>query len=173
MKSSIELLKVNGVKTPKFNEPKGMEFERVMQEINLKVHKQTVRRNASVEQITKIKEELSRVKAGILMAEDDFEELELKRRKKELQEQLENVDDYSDLNIGEYAKKLINNPIVQKLEAEAREEFINIRNAAIQYEQELDKQYREAKKELHRFLADGGSDSNYRIGARDFNKYNN
>jgi len=173
MKSSTELMQVKGIKSPKFNEPKGMEFEKVMKEINVKVNKQAVRKNESVAQINRIKTELNKVKAEILMAEDEFEEMELKKRKKDLQEELESIDDYSSLNVTEYAKKLINNPTVQNLEAEARAEYLKIHNAASEYEKELDKQYSQAKKELQRFMADTGSDSSYRIGARSFHLHTN
>jgi len=171
MKSTIELMQVKGVKVPNFNEPKGMEFEKAMNEIDAKVHKQTARKNGSINQINKVKEQLNKVQAGILMAEDDFEEMELKKRKKYLQEELDSIDDYSSLNVQEYAKKLINNSAIQTLQAEAKSEYLNIRTAAKDYEKELEKQYTQAKKELQRFNADMGSESNYRTGARSFNSY--
>lgn len=173
MKPTTELMEVKGVKVPKFNEPKGMEFEKAMSEINAKVRKQTDRRNNSVSQINRIKAELNKVKADYLMAEDEFEEMELKKRKKALQEELESIDDYSGINVEEYAKKLVSNPVIQKLEEEARAEYIKIRDAVSKYENELDNQYKEAKLELLRFSADSGSDSNYRIGARSFSTHKN
>lgn len=173
MESTIKLLEIKGVKVPNFNEPKGMAFEKAMKELDVKVHKQTVKRNDSVNQINRIQTELNKVKAGILMAEDEFEEMELKKRKKDLQEELGNVDDYSSLNVGDYAKKLINNPAIQKLEAEAREEYLKIKQVASEYVKELDKQYAQTKKEIERFVAGGASESNYRTGAVSFNRHNN
>lgn len=173
MKSTNGLMEVKGVKAPEFNEPKGLEFEKVMGEINVKVRKQVKRKNDSTHQIQLINSKLNKIKADILMAEDEFEEMELRKQKKDLLEQLENTDDYSSLDVKEYGRKLIDNPAVQELKEEAAAEYMKIHLTAKAYEEELDKQYKKAKAAIESFTAPGHSESTYRKASSFFSSYKN
>lgn len=173
MKSEITLLPIKGIKTPDFKEPKGDEFQAVMQEIQRKVEEKRTIRNTLVEKVIQTSAELNRVKNAIIMSEDKFEEMELKKKRKALQEELESIEDYSGLDVEAFARKLINNPDVLTLEAEAKAERIANRGVLATYEQALRKHFDHLGKESNRFTASHGSDSSYAAASRIFNTYKN
>ena len=120
MKTEITLLPIKGIKTPDFKEPKGDEFQTVMAEIQSKVEEKRQIRSTIVEKVIQATAELNKVKNAIIMAEDKFEEIELKKKRKALQEELESpLKIIPGLDVEAFAQKLINNPDVLKLEAEA------------------------------------------------------
>ena len=171
MKTDIKLLEIKGVKTPDFAEPKGEKFRQAMNEIYKKVEEKRNIRSNSVTTIERLKNDLAILKGKQIMSEDKFEEIEIKKKRKVLQEQLENTEDYSGLDVDAYAKKLISNPEIQRLEADARQECIAISQIAKAYEIELRNNYETSKKEVARYTADIRSDSEYKQAAINYNQY--
>lgn len=169
MKSLKEIMQGEKITAPNFDEPKGLAFEKAMNEINIKIGRQVRKKNNYLKQVDEIQKAINQANAAMLMAEDEFEEMAFKKRKQELQKELENVDDYSDLNVQAYKKKLISNPAIQQLEAEAEAEYLAIVDATKEYEQEMNK----VMKEIERFTAATRSTSHYRAGSRIFNSYQN
>ena len=173
MKTDIKLLEIKGVKTPDFAEPKGEKFRQAMNEVYTKVEEKRIIRSNSVTTIERLKSDLAILKGKQIMAEDKFEEIEIKKKRKVLQEQLENTEDYSGLDVDAYAKKLISNPEIQKLEEDARLECIAISQTANAYEKELRNGYEVSRKEVARYTAGERSDSEYRQAAINYNRYKN
>lgn len=173
MKTEITLLPIKGIKTPDFKEPKGDEFQAVMREIQSKVEEKRLIKSNFLVEINQATAELNKVKNAIVMAEDKFEEIELKKKRKALQQELESIEDYSGLDVEAFAKKLINNPDVLALEAEAKAERIANREVLTTYEQALRKHLDQSRKEFNRFTASHGSDSSYAAASYIFNNYNN
>ena len=173
MKSEITLLQIKGIKTPDFKEPKGDEFQAVMQEIQIKVEEKRTIRNTMVEKVIQTTAELNKVKNAIIMAEDKFEEIELKTKRKALQEELESLGDYSGLDVEAFAQKLIDNPEVQKLQEEATAERIANKEVLTAYEKAIQENYDRLVKESNRFTASYRSDSSYAAASHIFNTYNN
>lgn len=173
MKTDVKLLEIKGIKVPNFEEPAGEKFKKAMNEIYSKVEQKRIIRNNSITTIEKLKRELAILKNKQLMAEDEFEEQEMKKRRKDVQEQLENTEDYSGLDVDAYAKKLIGNPEIQKLKEEARLEYLKISKITAEYEKTLRQRYAISIKEVNRFMADMGSESEYRQAAVRFNSYKN
>lgn len=173
MKSEITLLPIKGIKTPDFKEPKGDEFQKVMVEIQRKVEEKRQIRSTMVEKVIKTTAELNKVKNAIIMAEDKFEEIELKTKRKALQEELESLGDYSGLDVEAFAQKLIDNPEVQKLQEEATAERIANREVLTAYEKAIQENYDRLVKESNRFTASYRSDSSYAAASHIFNTYNN
>lgn len=167
MKSFKEIMQAEKITVPNFEEPKGVAFEKAMFDISKKIGLKIQKKNGSLKQIKTIEEALNRVNAQILMSEDEFEEMTFKKRKQELQNELENMDDFSGLNVQEYADKLLNNPAIQKLEAEAKAEYKMIFAALKEYESEMVM----AIQSIQRFTADVDSVSHYRTGRRVTNIY--
>jgi hypothetical protein len=173
MKTDVKLLEIKGIKTPDFAEPKGEKFRQAMKEIHVKVEEKRVIRNESVSTIERLKSDLAILKGKQIMAEDKHEEMEFKKKRKEVQEQLDNTEDYSGLDVDAYAKKLINNPEIKKLEEDARLECIAISQIANAYEKELRNNYETSRKEVARYTAGERSDSEYRQAAINYNRYKN
>lgn len=173
MKSEITLLPIKGIKTPEFKEPKGDEFQAVMKEIQSKIEEKRTIRNTIVEKVIQTSAELNKVKNAIIMAEDKFEEMDLKKQRKALQEELESIEDYSGLDVEAFAQKLIDNPEVQKLLEEATAERIANREVLTAYEKAVKDNYDKLVKERNRFTADYRSESSYAAASRIFNTYNN
>lgn len=173
MKSEITLLPIKGIKTPDFKEPKGDEFQTVMAEIQSKVEEKRTIRNTIVEKVIQTSAELNKVKNAIIMAEDKFEEMELKKKRKALQEELESIEDYSGLDVEEFSRKLINNPDVLTLEAEARAERIANKEMLTAYEKAVKDNYDALVKEKNRYTAALRSDSTYSAASHIFNLYKN
>ena len=173
MKSEITLLPIKGIKTPDFKEPKGDEFQTVMAEIQRKVEEKRQIRSTMVEKVIKTTAELNTVKNAIIMAEDKFEEIELKTKRKALQEELESIGDYSGLDVEAFAQKLIDNPEVQKLQEEATAERIANKEVLTAYEKAIQENYDRLVKESNRFTASYRSDSSYAAASHIFNTYNN
>lgn len=173
MKSEITLLPIKGIKTPDFKEPKGDEFQAVMQEIQRKVEEKRQIRSTMVEKVIQTTAELNKVKNAIIMAEDKFEEIELKTKRKALQEELESLGDYSGLDVEAFAQKLIDNPEVQKLQEEATAERIANKEVLTAYEKAIQENYDRLVKESNRFTASYRSDSSYAAASHIFNTYNN
>jgi hypothetical protein len=173
MKSEITLLPIKGIKTPDFKEPKGDEFQKVMVEIQRKVEEKRQIRSTMVEKVIKTTAELNTVKNAIIMAEDKFEEIELKTKRKALQEELESLGDYSGLDVEAFARKLIDNPEVQKLQEEATAERIANKEVLTAYEKAIQENYDRLVKESNRFTASYRSDSSYAAASHIFNTYNN
>lgn len=165
MKSLKEIMQGEKITAPNFDQPKGLAFEKAMFKIFSQVGIQTEKKNKSLKQINEIKDAINQAHTGMLMAEDEFEEMTFRKRKQELQKELENVDDYSDLNVQAYKKKLISNPAIQQLEAEAKAEYFEILNAAEEYKREMAK----VMKEIEQFKTTSKSSSHYRAGYRIFN----
>lgn len=173
MKTNTNLLEIKDVQTPKFKEVKGEDFYQAIIEIYKKVEEKRVIRNQSVSTISKLKNELEALKQQQIMAEDEFEEIEIKKKRKQVQEQLESVDDYSNLDVDAFAKKLISKPEIQKLYEEAKTEYEENIEVAQAYKEKLDRYYKEAISEINRFSAAMGSDSIYRQAAVTFHQYSN
>lgn len=173
MKTEITLLPIKGITTPDFKEPKGDEFQTVMAEIQRKVEEKRQIRNTFVEKVIQATANLNKVKHAIIMAEDKFEEIELKKKRKELQKELEAIEDYSDLDVEAFAQKLIDNPEVQKLLEEATAERIANREVLTAYEKAVKDNYDKLVKERNRFTADYRSESSYAAASHIFNTYNN
>ena len=173
MKSEITLLPIKGIKTPDFKEPKGDEFQKVMVEIQRKVEVKRQIRSTMVEKVIKTTAELNKVKNAIIMAEDKIEEIELKTKRKALQEELESLGDYSGLDVEAFAQKLIDNPEVQKLQEEATAERIANKEVLTAYEKAIQENYDRLVKESNRFTASHRSDSSYAAASHIFNTYNN
>ena len=173
MKSEITLLPIKGIKTPDFKEPKGDEFQKVMVEIQRKVEEKRQIRSTMVEKVIKTTAELNTVKNAIIMAEDKIEEIELKTKRKALQEELESLGDYSGLDVEAFAQKLIDNPEVQKLQEEATAERIANKEVLTAYEKAIQENYDRLVKESNRFTASYRSDSSYAAASHIFNTYNN
>lgn len=173
MKSEITLLPIKGIKTPDFKEPKGDEFQKVMVEIQRKVEEKRQIRSTMVEKVIKTTAELNKVKNAIIMAEDKIEEIELKTKRKALQEELESLGDYSGLDVEAFAQKLIDNPEVQKLQEEATAERIANKEVLTAYEKAIQENYDRLVKESNRFTASYRSDSSYAAASHIFNTYNN
>ncbi len=173
MKTDIKLLDIKKVKTPNFNEPKGDLYIKAMQEIYLKVEEKRSIKNNSINNITSLKTKLNKLKNQLLMAEDKFEEVEYRKQIKQLKDDLENISDYSGLNIEEFAKKLISNDKIEQLQEEAKEEFLEILGVATIYKEELDKEYTRATREVNRFIAGYNSDSSFRKANVKYNDYKN
>ena len=173
MKTEITLLPIKGIKTPDFKEPKGDEFQTVMAEIQRKVEEKRQIRSTMVEKVIKTTAELNTVKNAIIMAEDKFEEIELKTKRKALQEELESLGDYSGLDVEAFAQKLIDNPEVQKLQEEATAERIANKEVLTAYEKAIQENYDRLVKESNRYTASYRSDSSYAAASHIFNTYNN
>ena len=173
MKTEITLLPIKGIKTPDFKEPKGDEFQKVMVEIQRKVEEKRQIRSTMVEKVIKTTAELNKVKNAIIMAEDKIEEIELKTKRKALQEELESLGDYSGLDVEAFAQKLIDNPEVQKLQEEATAERIANKEVLTAYEKAIQENYDRLVKESNRFTASYRSDSSYAAASHIFNTYNN
>ena len=173
MKTEITLLPIKGIKTPDFKEPKGDEFQTVMAEIQRKVEEKRQIRSTMVEKVIKTTAELNTVKNAIIMAEDKFEEIELKTKRKDLQEELESLGDYSGLDVESFAQKLIDNPEVQKLQEEATAERIANKEVLTAYEKAIQENYDRLVKESNRYTASYRSDSSYAAASHIFNTYNN
>ena len=107
------------------------------------------------------------------MAADKIEEIELKTKRKALQEELESLGDYSGLDVEAFAQKLIDNPEVQKLQEEATAERIANKEVLTAYEKAIQENYDRLVKESNRFTASYRSDSSYAAASHIFNTYNN
>lgn len=173
MKTELTLLPIKGIKTPDFKEPKGDEFQKVMAEIQRKVEEKRQIRSTMVEKVIKTTAELNTVKNAIIMAEDKFEEIELKTKRKALQEELESLGDYSGLDVEAFAQKLIDNPEVKKLQEEATAERITNKEVLTAYEKAIQENYDRLVKESNRYTASYRSDSSYAAASHIFNTYNN
>lgn len=173
MKSDITLLPIKGIITPDFKEPKGDEFQKVVDEIKRKVEEKRVIKNTSVEKINQVTAELNKVKNAIIMAEDKFEEIDLKKKRKALQDKLEATEDYSGLDVEAFARKLIENPEVQQLQEEATAERITNREALSIYEQAFKENYERLTRESNRYTAAVRNDSSYSAANHLFNLYKN
>lgn len=171
MKSNIKLIELKGVTTPNLSEPIGEEFKKVMNEISLKVEEKRELRSNSVNKINELNTKLTKLNNQLLMAEDEFEELEIRKKIKEVKGQLENTEDYSGLDVGEYARKLINNPKVQQPKEDAEKEYLSILKVAKVYKDELDKQYNQSIKEINKFIAGYQSNSTYFKANVRYNSY--
>lgn len=173
MKSEITLLPIKGIKTPDFKEPKGDEFQKVMDEIKNKMEEKRLIKSNFLVKINQATAELNKVKNAIIMAEDKFEEIELKKKRKALQQELESIEDYSGLDVEAFAQKLIDNPEVQKLQEEATAERISNRNVLATYEQAVKENYENLTREINRYTASYRSDSSYSAANSLFNLYKN
>jgi len=173
MRTDAILLDIKGVKTPSFDEPQGELFKQAMNEINSKVEAKRLIRSNSLETIVQLKKELAVSKNKQIMAEDEFEEIETRIKRKAVQEQLDNTEDYSGLDIGAYAKKLISNPIIQTLYNDATEEYRENRIRINDYAETLKNEYEKFINEAQRYIADYRPDSDYRIGVVKYNEYVN
>ena len=173
MKTEITLLPIKGIKTPDFKEPKGDEFQKVMAEIKNKVEEKRLIKSNFLVKINQATAELNKVKNAIIMAEDKIEEIELKTKRKALQEELESLGDYSGLDVEAFAQKLIDNPEVQKLQEEATAERIANKEVLTAYEKAIQENYDRLVKESNRFTASHRSDSSYAAASHIFNTYNN
>lgn len=173
MKSDIELLEINGLKTPNLSEPAGDLFKAQMLEAKVKIEKKRVIERDEANKRNKLKEDLRQANNRYLMAEDEHEEQEAKRQAQEIQEKLETLPDFSRFDIKAFAQKVINNPEILKSKSLAHEEHMVKREEIEAYSNELTKRYNEAMREVNRFMAGLRSDSSYREGAVLFNKYKN
>lgn len=171
MKSDIKLIELKGIETPSFLEPIGEEYIKAMHEIYLKVEEKRIIRGNSVNKIKELSTKLTTLKHQILMAEDEFEEIEIRKRIDEVKEQLDHTEDYTGLDVNEYARKLISNPEVEKLREKAQEEYLTKAQIVKTYKEELDKQYKQSIKETNRFVADYQSDSFFRQANVKYNSY--
>ncbi|MGB7474090.1 hypothetical protein [Trichococcus sp.] len=173
MRTNISLLPIKGIKTPDFKEPKGDEFQKVMDEIKCKVEEKRIIKNTSVEKINQVTAELNKVKNAIIMAEDKFEEIDLKKKRKALQDKLEGIEDYSGLDVEAFARKLIENPEVQQLQEEATAERITNREVLSIYEQAFKENYERLTRESNRYTAAVRNDSSYSAANHLFSLYKN
>lgn len=173
MKSDITLLPIEGIKTPDFKEPKGDEFQKVMDEIKYKVAEKRIIKNTSAEKINQVTAELNKIKSAIIMAEDKFEEIELKKKRKAYQNKLASIEDYSGLDVEAFAKKLIDNPEVQNLQEEATAERIANKEVLSIYEQAVKENYERLTRESNRYTAALRNDSSYSAANHLFNLYKN
>lgn len=171
MKTNIELLKIKGITTPDFSEPKGDEFKKVVDEIHYKVEKKRVIRSNSVNEVKELNTELARLKNKALMSEDEFEEIEIREQIKKIQEELERTEDYSDFDVNLFARKMIGKDEIKDLQEKARAEHIENVKSIKEYKEELDKQYELATREINRFIADYRSDSTYAQASVRYNRY--
>ena len=129
-----------------------------MAEIKNKVEEKRLIKSNFLVKINQATAELDKVKNAIVMAEDKFEEIELKKKRYALEQELESIEDYFGLDVEAFAKKLINNPDVLALEAEAKAERIANREVLTTYEQALRKHLDQSRKEFNRFTASHRSD---------------
>lgn len=173
MKTEITLLPIKGITTPDFKEPKGEEFQTVMAEIQRKVEEKRSIKQNHLAKTQNLKAELNKVKHAIIMAEDAFEEIELKKQRKTLQKELEAIEDYPNLDVEAFAQRLINNPEVQKLLEEATAERIANKEVLAAYEQAVKDNYDKLVIESNRYTASYRSESSYAAASRIFNTYKN
>jgi len=159
MRSEVKLIKIAGVDIPKFDEPKGDLFEKAMKEITNKVEAKRLLIMGNTEERRKLKAELMRVNNLIIMEDSEETISSLQTEKKAIQDKLENLIDYSNLNINVYAKKLINDPTIQKLKQEADTEVLEIITKTREYEKVLTDLYNAILKETRTFTVDMGSAS--------------
>lgn len=173
MKKEKRLLELKGVKVPDFSEPVGEVFEKKINEAKAKINKLKIKVNQSLAERGKIESEIQNIKHTLIIEEDPFEIAELKRERKVLEEQLQSVEDLSDINIDEYAKGILETKEIKKLYKEAREEYVEKVNQAKEYENELRTLYQSSIKEIYRFIADTGSDSHFRKASVYYNHIKN
>lgn len=165
---SIEL---KGYETPDYNEPKGQAYKKAMNDIEHKVRKKIEIRNNSSKQIKELNKALIAAKNNVLMAEDGHERQEHINKRNHIEEQLNEVEDYSSFDINEYARKLIDTDRIKTLRREALEEYRNKKQVADTYMDELKERYHKAKKEYDEFVADYKSQSSTRESQVIYNRY--
>lgn len=173
MKTDIKLLDIKGFKTPNYSERKGDLFKKAMDDITFKIAEKRRIKNNSVAIIQKHKTELEEIKHKIVMADDEIEIAQYKNRRKQIEEEMQNTDDYSSLDIDAYARKLINDPAIQKLKKDAEKEYTQTLEIASSYTKELEKHYNNATKLLNEFSTGYRSESSYRQANARFNEYIN
>lgn len=173
MRNDIKLINLKGFNTPDFTEKAGDQYKQAMSEIRQKVEQKRKLKTDSMTNIKKKQDEINKIKNQIIMSEDDFEEMQLKGKRKQLKEELENIDDYSGLDVDEYARKLINNEKITKLRSESIKEYQDTLNVAKPYVTELEKQYRQATKLLNQFSAGMDAESSFREADVQYNRYKN
>lgn len=165
-----ELMKVKGIDVPDFKEPKGQEFERVMREINTKVINQRQKKDKSSGAIEKYNKELKEIAFKFLAAEEESEIQALKKRKNEIKDQLENIQDMSDFDIERYKKELFTKYNVPKLMEEATKENGESRARIKKYQNEITKQYERSMALTQKIVADYGAETSYNEGMRIYSR---
>lgn len=173
MKTNIKLMDIKGFKTPNYAEPKGDLYRKAMLEIQNKVAEKTRIRNNSTAILKKYNDELDSIKYKIVMAEDEFEETELMKRRKQIREEMEGIEDYSDFDVNAYAKKLIDNPRIKKMKEDAQKEYTAIVQEASLYVKKLEQEYERSQKLWNHFTAGYGSESSFRQAEVQYNRYQN
>jgi len=174
MKSNVKLIKIDGVEIPKFDEPKGEAYEKAMKEVVQKVDAKRKLKGESEQARATLKGEINITNNALMMADDDKEYAELFERRKQLQDKMSELVDYSGFNVNAYAKKLINDPQIQKLKAEADEEVTIILAKTRAYDKAVSELYQsiiEATRGILNNQGSSSSSSTRRTNAK-FNEYN-
>jgi len=173
MKTESTLLEVNGVKTPDLNEPKGELFEKKVNEATAKINRLKARVNQSLAEKRKIESEIQKIKHTLIIEEDPFEVVELKKKRRELEDTLQSAEDLSDVDVNQYAKDMLETNELKKLYQEARAEYIAKSAEAKEYQKKLNARYQASNQEVQRFIADYGSDSHFRTASNNYNQTKN
>ena len=173
MKTDVKLIKLKEVKTPDFREPKGEKYFWAMNEIRTKVEEKRATLGDIKNEVSEKSAKINRLKNNLVMADDEFEKLTIRKEISEQEEKLNGLLDYKGLDIQIYAEKLINAPEILELKKQADQEYLEIAKLAKEYQEELNKQYNSATKELNRFLAGGGSHSTTRRANTTYYTYKN
>lgn len=173
MKTDIKLIKLKEVKTPDFREPKGEKYFWAMNEIRSKVEEKRATLGNIKNEVSERTKKINRLKNNLVMADDEFEKLTIRKEISEQEEKLNGMLDFKGLDIQVYAEKLINAPEILELKKQAEQEYLEIEKMAKEYQEELDKQYKLASKDLNRFLAGIGSDSTTKRANVNYYTYKN
>jgi len=175
MRSEIKLIPIAGVEIPVFDEPKGEAYEQAMKEITQKVEAKRSIKNNSEGIRTNLKTKLNIVANKMMMEDDEFILSELRNERKEIQNQLEDVVDYSGFDVSAYARKLTSDPAIQKMKTEAEEEMLEILEKVNVYNKALREAYETTVKFFEPYLSVNGKGSAFstRRANANFNNYNN
>lgn len=177
MKTNVKLIKIDGVEIPKFDEPKGEAYEKAMNEITKKVNAKIKIKGESELARTTLKGEINKINNSLIMLDDEDEEEKatLIASRKEIQDKLLELVDYSGLDIKAYTKKLIDASDIKKLKEEATAELIAILEKTRAYDKAVSELYRSITEITRTFLNDTGraSGSATRRTNSEFERYTN
>lgn len=162
MEINKESIKIRGVETPNYKEPKGTKYYDLLNELItdfIKVQSEVNQARSKMQQIESKIKVIEREKASAESYEDKFS---LKKKISELEKQIKPLEEVAYISLDKKKDKILNNPDLIGFREEAAEEHSLLKEQVKKYATELEKSYKESQKDINRFLADYQSESKFR-----------
>src|SRR5690625_4070367 len=166
MKTTVDFIKLKGVKVPDLNEPKGKKYYDTIYEIKAKVDRKRSERNKAIQATKELQSQLNEINEQNVIRDNTDETYELSESKREIQNNIDYHNVLSDIDFNNYANKLMQDNNIEQLRKDAMKEDQTKKQQGEAYQKELRKIYESINKDINEFTADYKSQSYIGIADR-------